>query len=138
VKRFIVSANARADLDGIWDYIAERSSAETASTFLWQFHELFASLAQSPSAGVIVQGLEGPIRKFPMGNYLIYYRASRGRVTIWRVLHGRRIQIQALRGRPSGPGRQRLFGRSTFRNRSHIRPCQADVLRIVRRSLFFG
>ncbi len=98
MKRYVVSTDARADLDEIWDYIAARSSAETASTFLWRFHDTFASLAQSPSAGVVVPGFgEDPVRKFPMGNYLIYYRPMRGKVMIWRVLHGKRIQLRVLR-----------------------------------------
>jgi toxin ParE1/3/4 len=104
VKRYIVSADARADLDEIWDYIAGRSSAETASMFLWRFYDAFASLAQSPSAGVAVPGLgEDSARKFPMGNYLIYYRPMRGKVMIWRVLHGKRIQLRALRSHPRRP-----------------------------------
>ena len=96
MKRYIVSADARADLDEIWDYIASRSSAETASTFLWRLRESFASLAQSPSAGVAVPSLgENSVRKFPVGNYLIYYRPMRGKVMIWRVLHGKRIRLRA-------------------------------------------
>lgn len=75
MKAFRVLADARRGLDGIWE------------------------LASSPSAGVSVPGFEGEgTRKFPMGNYLIYYRAARGKVTIWRVLHGKRIQFRLLRG----------------------------------------
>jgi toxin ParE1/3/4 len=99
VKAFRISADARGDLDGIWEYIAGRSSAETASKFISQFYDLFRSLATSPSAGVSVPAFEGGgVRKFPMGNYLIYYRAARGKVTIWRVLHGKRMQFRLLRG----------------------------------------
>ena len=104
MRRYIVSADARADLDEIWDYIASRSSAETASTFLWRFYDTFATLARSPSAGVAAPGLgEDSARKFPIGNYLIYYRPIRGKVMIWRVLHGNRVQLRALRTDPGGP-----------------------------------
>lgn len=100
MKRYVVSADARADLDEIWDYIASRSSAETATTFLWRFYDAFTSLAQSPSTGMAVPSLvEESVRKFPMGNYLIYYRPMRGKVTIWRVLHGKRVQLRVLRER---------------------------------------
>ena len=34
----------------------------------------------------------GDVRKFPMGNYLIYYRALPGKIVIARVLHGKRAQ----------------------------------------------
>jgi toxin ParE1/3/4 len=93
-----LSPLARADLDGIWDYIAGRSSAETATGFIWKFYEIFASIASSPAAGVAAPDLlrEGA-RKFPMGNYLVYYKPKRGRVEILRVLHGKRVQRRALR-----------------------------------------
>jgi toxin ParE1/3/4 len=98
VKRYVVSRLARADLDGIWDYIAERSSAETATEFVWRFYQIFASIASTPAAGVAIPDLltEGA-RKFPMGSYLVYYRPKRGRVEILRVLHGKRVQKRALR-----------------------------------------
>lgn len=100
MKRFVISAEARNDLDEIGDYIAARSSPETTSAFLWRLHDTFASVAQSPSAGVVAAELErDSVRKFAMGNYLIYYRPMRGKVLIWRVLHGRRLQLRALRKR---------------------------------------
>ena len=104
MKRYVVSADARAGLDGVWDYIAGRSSTETASVFLWRFHDAFAFLAQNRYAGVAVPGLdEDSVRKFPLGNYLIYYRPIRGKVVIWRVLHGKRVQSRALRANPRRP-----------------------------------
>jgi len=106
LKRYIVSADARADLDEIWDYIAGRSSGETASTFFWRLYISFTSLAQSPSAGVVVPGLgEESVRKFPVGNYLIYYRPMRAKVMILRVVHGKRIQLRALQSDPRRPRR---------------------------------
>jgi hypothetical protein len=35
VNRYIVSTEARADLDGIWDYIADRASIDTAEEFIY-------------------------------------------------------------------------------------------------------
>jgi toxin ParE1/3/4 len=97
VKRYVVSVDARRDLDTIWDYIAGRSNAETASDFIWKLYETFTSIASSPAAGVRVPNLlPDGTRKFPMGNYLIYYRPMRGRVLIARVLHGKRLQKKAL------------------------------------------
>ncbi len=98
MKRYLISREASADLDQIWDYIAERGGAETATAFIWKFYETFASIATSPRAGVNMPDLPpGDVRKFPMGNYLIYYRAQPGKITIARILHGKRIQGKALR-----------------------------------------
>jgi toxin ParE1/3/4 len=101
LKPYDLAPEARADLDGIWNYIAARSSPETATGFLWRLQETFGSIAQSPSIGVPAPGAPKPdARKFPMGNYMIYYRLARRRVTILRVLHGKRQQRSALRHRP--------------------------------------
>ena len=97
MKRYQVSREASADLDSIWDYIAERASAEIATDFLWKFYEAFTSIASSPRAGVNIPELPpGDVRKFPMGNYLVYYRALRGKVLIIRILHGKRVQRKAF------------------------------------------
>jgi toxin ParE1/3/4 len=97
VKRYVVSSEARTDLDGIWDYIAERAGIDTAEEFIWRFYEIFSSLASSPAAGVSVPDLaSGKVRKFPMGNYLIYYRPLRGKILIPRILHGKRLHRRAF------------------------------------------
>jgi toxin ParE1/3/4 len=97
VKRYVSSPEASADLDSIWDYIAERGGVETATGFLWRFYETFVSIASSPRAGVNMPDLPpGDVRKFPMGNYLIYYRALPGRILIARILHGKRVQRRAF------------------------------------------
>ncbi|MGA2730350.1 MAG: type II toxin-antitoxin system RelE/ParE family toxin [Terracidiphilus sp.] len=68
MRRCVVSADASADLDSIWDYIAERAGAETATGFIWRLYEAFASIASSPRAGVSMPDLPpGDVRKFPMG-----------------------------------------------------------------------
>jgi toxin ParE1/3/4 len=106
VKRYVVSREACADLDRMWDYIAERSSVETGTEFIWRFYKTFKSIGSSPAAGVAIPHLaeHGPAppcaRKFPMGNYLIYYRPKRGKVEILRVLHGKGVQTRALRQKP--------------------------------------
>lgn len=98
MRRYLISREASADLDSIWDYIAERGSLDTATGFLRKFHESFASIGSSPRAGVNMQELPpGDVRKFPMGNYLIYYRALPRKIVILRVLHGKRIQGKAFR-----------------------------------------
>jgi plasmid stabilization system protein ParE len=46
---------------------------------------------------------KGSVRKFPVGNYLIYYRPMRAKVMILRVVHGKRIQLRALQSHPRRP-----------------------------------
>ena len=101
MKRYQLSREADADLNGIWVYIVQRASAEAASDFIWKFYETFRSLAGSPRAGVNIPDVPGDVRKFPMGNYLIYYRVLPGKVLIDRVLHGKRLQKAAFRKKPA-------------------------------------
>ncbi len=96
MKRYLVSRQARADLDEIWDYIEERSSVDSAAAFVQRFCDVFASIGSSPAAGIAIPDLLPDARKFPMGNYLVYYRPKRGKVEILRVLHGKRLQKKAL------------------------------------------
>jgi len=97
VKPYVAAPQATSDLDGIWDFIARRASPEIATGFIGRFHETFGLIASSPRAGVNVPELPGDVRKFPMGNYLIYYRALSTKVLIVRVLHGKRAQRRAFR-----------------------------------------
>jgi len=102
VKRYTISVQARSDLDGIWDYIAERSNAGTATEFLWKFYALFQSIASSPSAGVAMPDFQpAGIRRFLMGKFLIYYLPGRGKISILRVLHGKRLQMKAFKEQPA-------------------------------------
>lgn len=97
MKRYALSSTSLADLEGIWDY-AEKGGTDLASHFLDRIYEIFAMLSGSPMAGAAVPQLtdEG-VRKFPVGNYIVYYRSIRGGVRIVRVIHGKRRQRQALR-----------------------------------------
>lgn len=101
MKNYQLSREADADLDRIWAYIAQRASAEAASDFIWKFYETFRSIAASPRAGVNMPELPGNVRKFPMGNYLIYYRVVPGKILIDRVLHGKRLQRRAFLKKPT-------------------------------------
>jgi toxin ParE1/3/4 len=101
VKPYVIAPGAGTDLDSIWDYIAARASAEVATDFVWKFYDAFRSIASSPRSGVNMPDLPpGDVRKFPMGNYLIYYRALPRKTLIVRVLHGKRIQRKAFRQKP--------------------------------------
>src|SRR5947207_8708470 len=96
MKRYQIAPEAKKDLEAIWYWMAGESSAAIATNFLWKFYETFRSIGSSPAAGVAAVDFkpEGT-RKFPMGNYIIYYRPVRGgkgKILISRVLHGKRQQ----------------------------------------------
>lgn len=96
MRRYRIAREARDDLDNIWEYIAPRGGIETATRFIGRIHEAFRLLATSPGIGTQRENLGTGLRSFPVGNYLIYYRAMRGgRIVVARVLHGMRRQEKA-------------------------------------------
>ena len=81
---------------GIWKYIAA-DNEPAADRFFDLLHEKFRALASAPGIGVAANHIDRGTRKFPVGEYIIYYRLGRDRILILRVLHGRRQQEQAYR-----------------------------------------
>ena len=96
MARFTVSPQARRDLIDIWKYIA-KDSIQNADRLYERFYETFAVLGSHPTIGRASDEIEPETRRFPVGNYLIYYRIRRQRVQILHVFHGKRDQRKAMR-----------------------------------------
>lgn len=96
------SAEARRDLDDIWDYIvtdlcnasaAERIVSDIMDTVdqLENFSEMGALLAS-------IANVDSDYRFLVSGNYLIFYRVSGMNVYVDRILYGRRDYLRILFG----------------------------------------
>jgi toxin ParE1/3/4 len=90
MPQYRVTDEARADLDAIWLYVAERGGTETADRLIDAIIERFPRLASIPGMGVAREDFAPGLRSFPVGDYLTFYRRTTGRIDIVRVLHGRR------------------------------------------------
>jgi|SRR5215475_15199357 len=90
MPRYRITDEARADLDAIWLYVAERGSIETADRLIDAIIERFPLLASTPGMGLAREEFAPGLRSFPVSDYLIFYRRARGRIDIVRVLHGSR------------------------------------------------
>jgi toxin ParE1/3/4 len=96
MRRYRLSRPAKADLDRIWLRIARDADIEKANRFIDSISARFPMLAGMPEAGKASDEIEPGLRRFPAGNYLIYYRsAPRGGILISRVIHGMRDQQKA-------------------------------------------
>ena len=80
---------ARSDLTEIWNYIAADNETR-ADAFVDLIDQKFQALAAHPNLGRSRNELEEGLRSFPVGNYVIFYRAIPAGVEIVRVLHGSR------------------------------------------------
>ena len=94
MKHYRIAPEAVGDLDGIWLWIAGHGSLEAADRLLATLLNAFRSLGSSPAAGVAVPHLGKPgTRRFPVGNYLIYYRPTGSKmIRVLRVIHGKRLR----------------------------------------------
>ena len=95
MAHFSVSSKARRDLIDIWKYIA-KDSAQHADRWLAGIYEVFALLGAAPRIGKVSDEIWPGTRRFPMGNYVIYYRITSRGIQILHVFHGKRRQRAAF------------------------------------------
>jgi toxin ParE1/3/4 len=85
-----ISAEAEADLDAIWDYIANDSPIN-ADQFLERLvATLTITLSTLPLAGRAREEFEAGLRSFPVDSYIAFYRVRKAAVEIVRIIHGAR------------------------------------------------
>jgi len=82
MPRIIISPIAREDLKEIRDYIA-LDNKNTALAYIKMLQGKCKKLADSLKVGAQY----GALRKFPVGNYLIFYREQKKPIEIVRLLN---------------------------------------------------
>ncbi len=83
-----ISAEAEADLEAIWMYIASDSPAN-ADRFLDRLiTAITTTLSTAPLAGRTRNEFGEGLRSFPYENYIAFYRITKSTVEIIRFVHG--------------------------------------------------
>ena len=85
--RVDISPLAERDLEAIGDYIAD-DNPPRALSFVAELRTLCAKIAKGPQAYRARPELGEAIRSCAYGNYVIFFTATKARLTIVRVLHG--------------------------------------------------
>ena len=99
MREFELHPQALADVEEIWDYIAQDNFA-AADRLVDELFEAFAGLAAMPEKGYIRQELTNKLVRFwVVRNYLIVYRPSTTPLQILAVIHGARNVLDLLRER---------------------------------------
>lgn len=94
--RLRISRCAKTDLDEIFDYWAHRAGPDIAGRVIYAITDHFPLLAEAPNIGRKCDDLAPGARSFPVGKYLVYYRFTRGIISILHVFHGARDQLKAF------------------------------------------
>jgi toxin ParE1/3/4 len=89
MPRILKRPRAQADIDEIWDFIAD-DSEERADSFIDTLDGKLQALAQNPKLGRHRDELAKGMRSFPVGRYVIFYLALADGIEVARVLHGAR------------------------------------------------
>jgi plasmid stabilization system protein ParE len=90
VNGYVLSADADFDLDAIWEYIAADNIA-AADRWVGKLFDAFEALGQTPGMGHRREDLTlYPVLFWPVGAYLIIYRAERHPIEIVAVTQGSR------------------------------------------------
>lgn len=87
--KIFVSEQADADLLQIFSYLGDRNPA-VAEAVADEIDRKFENLSHSPFIGRERSRLAPEMRSIVVGMYVIFYAVGRDRITIVRVLDGRR------------------------------------------------
>lgn len=88
MARFKLTPLARSDLQDIHDYIAA-DNPKVARQYLNILKQKCQQLAESPGPGLQREEYDD-LYRFPVGNYLIFYRPTAEGIDVIRILHGAR------------------------------------------------
>ncbi|MGA2270099.1 MAG: type II toxin-antitoxin system RelE/ParE family toxin [Bryobacteraceae bacterium] len=87
---YILSVDADLDLDEVWEYIAA-DNVDAADRWIGKLFDAFEALARTPGIGHKREDLtDYPVVFWPVGSYLVIYRAEHRPIEIVGVTHGSR------------------------------------------------
>jgi plasmid stabilization system protein ParE len=90
MRKYVLGRGADADLDAIWEYIAQ-DNIEAADRWIEKLFDAFAALASNPRMGHAREDLtRHPVLFWPVGAYLIIYRVKSEQIEIVAVTQGAR------------------------------------------------
>ena len=98
---YVLSADADLELDEIWEYIAA-DSIDAADRWIRKLFDAFEALGRIPGMGHKREDLTAyPVLFWPVGSYLVIYRAEHLPIEIVAVTQGSRDIPAFLRRRTS-------------------------------------
>ena len=99
MKKYLLGVGVAQDLDDVWTYIAQ-DDIDAADRWIEKLFDAFEAIGHTPGIGHKREDLTlYPVLFWPVGSYLIVYRAERGSIEIVAVTQGARDIPAFLRQR---------------------------------------
>ncbi len=99
MSSYVLSCDASLDLDDIWEYIA-KDDLNAADRWIQRLFDAFEALGKIPGMGHKREDLTRyPVLFWPVGSYIVIYRADRYPIEIVAVTQGSRDIPAFLRRR---------------------------------------
>ena len=99
MSSYILGDSVAFDLDDIWEFIAA-DNIDAADNWIERLFDAFDALARMPGMGHRREDLTSlPVMFWPVGKYLVIYRAERSPIEIAAVTQGSRDIPAFLRRR---------------------------------------
>lgn len=92
VPRLEISPKAKRDMDGIWDYVADRNEA-AADGLILRIRSALGILSEHPRLGTSRRELGPRMRSHVVRPFVIYYRPFSDGILVVRVLHQSRDSL---------------------------------------------
>jgi toxin ParE1/3/4 len=88
-RRYRLSPGARADLEHIWLYTAERWSIDQADRYHNLLMDGIESLVGAMHRGIAIDHIRPGYRRLNAESHVIFYRPAEDGIEIVRILHSR-------------------------------------------------
>jgi toxin ParE1/3/4 len=89
MSRYVLSPRARADLDDIWNYTAQRWGTDQAEEYLRLLQSAIDTVADEPRKGRASDEVRQGYRKYAAGSHMLFYRVIDTGIDVIRILHSR-------------------------------------------------
>lgn len=94
--KLVVTRAARADLEGIARYTEEQWGAARKRRYLNALRDRFGQIRRNPGLGTLRDDIRPGYRSVVSGRHVVFYRETKDRIEIVRVLHERMDMHQHL------------------------------------------
>ena len=87
MKRFVISAEAQADVDLIAAYTTDTWGWQQTDRYLSKLEDSFQLLVENPRMGRTCNSISAGLHRHEVGKHVIFYRLKPGGIRVVRLLH---------------------------------------------------